>query len=184
MDFRKCLLMMGICFCSFSGCGKGKPEGIPDLHPVSVTVTKEGKPVDDVSVFLVATDAKSGSWSVTGSTNSSGVAAITTSQGDWKAKGAPEGKYKVYLTKVPKVDMEPPPPGGFQDQASAMAYAQERRRKIEAAPREIPDSLTTPARSDLTISVVVKTGAKETYDIGKYKFDDVKAQPSRYDNLK
>ena len=182
MNYRK-IMILGAGLLLFAGCGTNKPDGIPELHPVSVTVTKEGTPVDDVSIFLVATDAKSGSWSVTGSTNSSGVAAITTSQGEWKAKGAPEGKYKVYLTKTPKVDMEPPPAGGFQDEASAMAYAQERRRKIEAAPRAIPESLTSPKTSDLTITVVAKTGAKETYDIGKYKFDDVKAKRSRYDAL-
>ena len=80
--------------------------------------------------------------------------------------------------------MEPPPAGGFKDEASAMAYVAERNQKFAAAPREIPESLISPATSDLKISVVAKTGAKETFDIGKYKLDDVKAQPSRYDNLK
>ena len=28
--------------------------------------------------------------------------------------GAPEGEYKVDMTKMPKTDMEPPPTGGFR----------------------------------------------------------------------
>ena len=168
MNFLKKLLMVAVCFSIFSGCGKKKPDGIPTLYPVSIAITKGTEPVDEANVLLVATTAVSGSWSVAGYTNSSGVATIATSQGDWKANGAPEGEYKVYLTKFPKIDMEPPPAGGFKDESSALAYSAERRQKLDAAPRAIPESLTSPKTSDLTISVVAKTGAKETYDISQY----------------
>jgi len=169
MNYWK-IMILGVCLLFFAGCGTNKPDGIPAIHPVSITITKGTTPVGDAQVLLTATTAASGSWSVSGTTNSSGVATITTSQGEWKEKGAPEGEYKVYITKLAKLDAAPPI-DSFKDEESARAFAEERNQQLAAITREIPESLTSPATSDLKITVVAKTGAKETFDIGKYKFE-------------
>lgn len=166
MNLWKIMMVLGVGLLLFTGCGRGKPKGIPVLHPVNVTITKGGTPVDGANVFLVASNAASGSWSIAGITDAKGVAAIETSQGDWKGKGAPEGEYKIYLTKLAKIE-EPAPPGE-DDAAKAVFYA-ERLMRLEAAGKEIPKSLTSVATSDLKITVAAGTRTNETFDIGQFE---------------
>ena len=54
MNYWK-ILIMGAGLLLFAGCGTGKPEGIPALHPVSIKITKGDVPVDDAQVLLAAT---------------------------------------------------------------------------------------------------------------------------------
>jgi len=166
MNQRIVLTVLGVCLLLLPGCRKGKPDGIPPLFPVTVKITKGDTPVTGANVFLVAPTSISGSWSASGVTDASGLATIETSQGDWKAKGAPEGEFKIYLTKLAKFE-EPPPPSGDDDASKADFYA-ERLKRLEAAGKEIPKSLTTVATSELKISIVAGTGANETFDISKY----------------
>jgi len=166
MNQWKILSVLGVCLLLLPGCTKKKPDGIPPLHPVTVKITKGNDPVVGANVFLVASTGSSGSWSASGVTDTTGLATIETSQGDWKAKGAPEGEFKIYLTKLAKFE-EPPPPGSDDDASKADFYA-ERLKRLEAASKEIPKSLNSVATSDLKITIVAGTGANEAFDISKY----------------
>ena len=81
------------------GCGPSlgpRPAGLPNLVPVTITVTQDGQPLADASISLEpADDAKN--WFAGGMTNSSGQVAIATYGTN---KGAPIGKYKVVVTKT------------------------------------------------------------------------------------
>ena len=162
------MLMLGVGLLLFTGCGKKKPDGIPPLYPVSVTITKGGTPVAGANVFLVPTSVDFGSWSAAGFTDASGLATIETSQGDWKGKGAPEGEFKIYLTKLAKIE-EPERPAGDDGSVDLADFYAERLRRLEAASKEIPKELTSVATSGLKITVTAGSGADETFDISKYE---------------
>ncbi|MDO4587507.1 MAG: flagellar biosynthetic protein FliO [Planctomycetia bacterium] len=168
MKYGKTLLILAACLVFCFGCGKGKPEGVPDLYPVSITVTKGATPVSEANVFLVPTSAE-GSWSVNGITDANGVAIIKTSQGDWKQSGAPEGEFSIYITKLAKID-EPEKPADIETNEKAkQEYFAERLKRLEAANKEIPKVLTSATTSGLKITVASGSETKETFDISQYE---------------
>ena len=148
------------------GCGGGKPAGIPALCPATVKVVNGSAPVVGANVFLVPTSV-SGSWSVSGVTDSTGTATIKTSQGDWSGTGAPADEYKIYITKLAQIE-EPEMPSDMENNKNAEAedYA-ERLKRLEAASKEIPKVLNDASTSGLSISVT-SSGGEETIDVGIY----------------
>lgn len=98
--FHKFLLLflLGlVCFCpAFSGCrGEAEPEGMPKRHPATIQLTQAGEPCEGASVRLIAESQNN--WSVGGSTDATGTVTLQTYG---KYPGAPEGKYKVVVTKI------------------------------------------------------------------------------------
>ena len=78
------------------GCGKdiNRPDDLPKLYPVSVTVTQEGKPLPGATVTLNSkTPTKYGTCSA--ETDASGVAVLRT----YGYNGAPLGQYTVMVEK-------------------------------------------------------------------------------------
>ncbi len=151
------------------GCGLKKPEGIPALHPAKVIVKNAGAPIANVNVFFAQQGGTTGNWSTTGKTDSGGVAEIQTSQGEWKSPGVPEGKYKIYLTKIPEAAPEPPPEDIANNSDALDAYYREQNKKLEAMPKEIPVGLTNPAKSPLALTVGSGNPAELTVDVSEYK---------------
>jgi hypothetical protein len=170
MNQWKSILLIGLCCLSlFVGCGKKRPEGVPDLYPAKVTVTNAGTPIADANVFLVSQSGASGSWSANGATDAQGVAVINTSQGDWQAKGAPEGEYKIYITKLPDVKEDPVPEEIKNDSDALQKFEQEQMKKLQAAPKIIPEVLTQPAKSPLTLKVAAGSTAELKVDVSEHK---------------
>ena len=78
------------------GCTpSNRPAGLPPLHPCTITITQNGSPLADVSVWLVATEPSE--WPSTGVTDASGQAMIVTFG---QFRGAPIGEYAVVLSKT------------------------------------------------------------------------------------
>ena len=73
-----------------------KPANLPTLIPVRVTVLQQSKPVTGAFVRLLPADA-SVPWNCGATTGDNGVAIIKT-LGEFD--GAPEGDYKVLITKI------------------------------------------------------------------------------------
>ena len=85
-----------VLFLSFGGCSpSNRPDGMPPLHPCTVTITQNGSPAADVSVRFVTKETSA--WPVTGTTDASGKAAMVT-YGQFK--GAPLGEYTVVVSKT------------------------------------------------------------------------------------
>lgn len=93
--------LLGIVF-SIGGCSQQKrPDGMPELYPCTITITQDGKPFEGAIVRLYSNDVV---FHVSGTTNASGTAVMLT-HGEFK--GAPEGTYKVTVSKEEKEFIEP-----------------------------------------------------------------------------
>jgi len=167
MSSWKSVFALGACAMFVVGCGPKKPEGIPPLFPAQVTVQDAGSPIANANVLLIGGPV--GSWSTTGVTNASGVAVITTSQGSWKSNGAPAGDYKIYITKVVEVQQDPLPPDQQNDSAAMERHSAEYLRLLAATPKIIPEILTKPATSPLTLTVSADGKAELVVDVSEHK---------------
>ena len=154
------------------GCGKKKPDGIPDLYPATITVKNGSTPIANVSIVLIKKDSSSsgGSWSATGNTDSNGVAKIKTSQGDWVGNGAPAGEYTIFMNKRPGDFVpEPIPPELDGDEAAKLKFEAEQKKKLDALPKEIPVSLNSPVTSKLTLTVASGSPSELAVDVSEHQ---------------
>ena len=132
------LFPVGILLAAFlTGCGSRHPDGLPPLQPLTLTVTQEGKPLSDATVFLYPADG-SRSWNSGGLTESDGSLVVFTTYGG-QHSGAPAGKYKV---TVDCVTSDPPPP-----KEMTLPQYEEHNRKyppFRIVPLQYTDQGTTP----------------------------------------
>jgi hypothetical protein len=113
------------------GCSGGKP--------VDVKVTLDGKPLEGATVSLVI---EGGGQPVNGSTDSSGVARLTGSQG----KGVNAGTYKVLVTKTTPIGK------GELDPKSADVKSMMMKGSA-GAKSELPPVYGDPGRTPLSLKV-------------------------------
>ncbi|MDR1054004.1 MAG: hypothetical protein LBL39_07485 [Planctomycetaceae bacterium] len=77
-----------------AGCGdSAKPKDLPELHPVTITVTSEGKPLKDAVIDLVADPPLK--FQAIMATDADGKAVMKT----YNYNGVPAGKFKVVITR-------------------------------------------------------------------------------------
>jgi len=69
---------------------------MPPLYPLVLTVTQDGKPLEDARISLFSEEGES-TWTVGGTTDVNGRASLMT---HGKYQGVPGGKYKVCIFKV------------------------------------------------------------------------------------
>jgi hypothetical protein len=97
---KRLLIISHLLFCVtlVAGCGPKRPPGLPNLVSCVLTFQYEdGSPVDNAMVSLSSDEESLRQWSIAGSTDSHGVAKIST---NGEFVGAPAGKYKVVIRKV------------------------------------------------------------------------------------
>jgi hypothetical protein len=95
---RKLLLAAAwLAAAGLAGCGSG--EAIPDLHPVTGTITRDGKPVAGGGIILIPDPPNGSGLVVNASVGKDGTFTVQTSRTTAKATeihpGAPAGTYKV-----------------------------------------------------------------------------------------
>lgn len=96
MRFRFVGLAMGAVLLSFAvGCGGGRDSSLPDLVPVSGTVTLDDKPLAGAMVTFVPVGATRGR-SCYGITGADGRYELMENE---KNKGAPVGEFAVLVNK-------------------------------------------------------------------------------------
>ena len=87
--------LLAIALLGTAGCNKNqRPEGLPPTHPLTITVTQEGNPLEGATVSLVSPELK---WVIGGVTNADGQAKMMT---HGKFEGAPEGTFNVIILKT------------------------------------------------------------------------------------
>lgn len=92
------VFLLLLCVTLIVGCGPKRPPGLPALVSCVLTIQYEdGSPVDNAMVSLAPEDDNLRQWSISGTTNSSGVVTIYT---NGNLPGAPAGKYKVVVQKT------------------------------------------------------------------------------------
>jgi hypothetical protein len=147
-----------------AGCtGTNPPKDFPKTLPFKITVLKAGKPVESVNIRLMTTAG--GNWTVSGNTNSSGIAVMQTVSGSYSKKGVPEGSYKVILHKPIAVDpalLGPEPKDRFEQLAYEKKAKEIQSKMTPEVPLTYNDGKTTPVTIEVT-----KGKSSETIDIGK-----------------
>ena len=92
-------LILIVTLMTFTGCqfgGETLPEGLPKLVPATIQLTQDGTPLAGATVMLFDTSG-SQQWSPGGLSDSNGTIELYT---NGRYKGAPEGKFKVVVTKT------------------------------------------------------------------------------------
>jgi len=157
------LIVLVICGCST------KPSDVPELFPCQVVVMNGTTPIADVDVILGLT-SESLMCSMSGKTNSSGVAVIRTNRLNWQGNGAPAGEYIVTVSKIPKLAE------GLSlaerqalDPMEQERYNAEQARKHDELPREIPVELSEFGISPYRMTVSKGRDNKLEIDISTFK---------------
>ena len=147
------------------GCQK-RPEGLPKPYPTTVTVTNAGQAIEGAKVTLLPATALP-SVTIYGDTDANGKAVIHSLCEGLIFEGAPQGEYRVVVSKTPDVQIP-------EELSSNMATPPEVRaanqKKIEALFEEnriIPASLESAESTPLTLSVAEK-GVLDV-DISQYE---------------
>jgi hypothetical protein len=150
-----CIAYFALSFVWNFGCSYQKPEGFPQVVPYTIVVNNDGQPENDVSIFLVPDNAIRGVWVAGGNTNMSGKSILVTSQGGYRIRGIPEGKYQVCFNK-----QLPDPPGKVSENEykkmsnrEKEAYGEKMRLEREKIPLIVPSILTKPETTPIAIDV-------------------------------
>ena len=161
-------LLFAVAIIIQSGCGQQFPPDWPKTYPTTITVTQDGQPYEGVTLVLTRTE-NHGSWAVAGITNASGIAEIETSWTHASAKGAPEGTFRVTLSKDVPFERSI-----SDEELNAMPY--DRRTaflEAEAAHRRnnpvFPRSLADPAAARVQVEVIPGEPAAFTIEVSDYR---------------
>jgi hypothetical protein len=150
------------CLTLLTGCGEALPEGLPKLVPASVQLTQDGAPLADATVSLIDT-AGNQQWYPGGLSDESGTVVLYT---NGRYKGAPEGKYKVVVTKM-ETDPSKLGPAPSEDDPKYGEYmeksANEKRDTYTLIDKDFGDAKRT------TLEVEIKKSSSEVpkLDVGK-----------------
>jgi hypothetical protein len=165
-SFSVCIML----FCGFailSGCGKKLPAGWPKTYPCTVKVTKNGTALEGAMVILSPMNGSGGNWAIGGITNAAGITTIHTSYTNYSEPGAPEGMFKVTISKQLPQFQDPTP----QEELNAMDYLERQAyaAKIDAEankrPPIVPEKYSDPEQTELTLEVKPNTHTETTFDV-------------------
>ena len=142
-----------------SGCGgPTRPADLPPLHSCILTMTQDGKPMGEATVSLESTDPAF-KWTVFAQLDASGTGKVFT-QGLFP--GAPEGEYKVVVTKEEVVSEQTGTTVVRQGEFGEETITPTIETVFTLVEKEYTDAATTP----LSITIG-KKGNNQTLDCGK-----------------
>ena len=87
----KKFVLLAMFFLLLTGCTEKRPEGLPKLYPLTITLTQQGKPLPGAAITLFPEGANI-KWACGGTTDEQGNASVRT-HGIYN--GAPEGTLKM-----------------------------------------------------------------------------------------
>ena len=153
-----CIILLNLWGCG----GPDKPDGLPVLYPCKVTITQEGKPLDDAIVQLHGVN-NSVPWTVNGVTDRSGGAVIKTQT---LFAGAPEGQYVVTVTKKVQ-DKSQLPASPPKDKQEAEKWYDAKESERLAVHSFVSPEFTSPVKTTLRMTVTSNSKQNtETFDVG------------------
>ena len=146
-------MLLGMFFV-IPGCQRGepRPEGMPELFPVSVTIVQDGTPLADASVRLIPDEGTS-PWSSGGSTGANGVAVLRT---HGRYQGVPAGSYRMTVSKIEM----PTPPSAELTPLDASPTSNEPTYNLVAPEYGYPNQ--TPLRLEVT----AERNTYDPFDVG------------------
>ena len=151
------LIVAALVLSVFSGCGgPQRPDGLPTLYPCELTITQSGNPLEGASVRLVR-ETGTNDWAITGRTDANGVVKIFTHD----FAGAPEGTFKVLVSKTALTESNIPKPAEgasmdewnqYQESKTSVSYVKPEYDSVKTSPHSI---------------TIVQGKNKETFDVGE-----------------
>lgn len=133
------------------GCNRDtrRPADMPELFPVSITITAEGKPMEGATVTLIGkTRSKYSSSSAV--TDASGVAVLKT----YTFEGVPLGQYVVTVEKRGVEGAKEVQIDGITDSVGGKIY--------QYVDSKYSNEQSSPFSIDVT-----EQGGQETFEVGK-----------------
>lgn len=151
-------LGLGMVF-TMVGCSKGpaKPDHIPDLMPLTVTVNYNGQAVQGANVLMAP---RSGQFSAAGTTDRAGRAVMKT---DAIYDGVVPGEYRVSVTKMqtPDVEVGETP----EDPAEYAEWVKRQESLVVETKHLIPERYASFGTSELSVTVAQGTPTDVTFDL-------------------
>ncbi|MDO5581987.1 MAG: hypothetical protein Q4G69_12730 [Planctomycetia bacterium] len=154
------LLLCGVIL--FTSCEKSNlPQDLPGLCPCTITITQEGTPANEINISFIPENPTK--WIPFGSTNESGQAVVCT---NGKYRGAPEGKYKLVLTKEisEKSKLGECPP--IDDVDAHDAWMEKAAKEKRAVYSSIASKYTNIKTTDLEIDIRKGENQNFSFEIG------------------
>lgn len=143
-----------------TGCGGGtpRPEGMPALHPTTLSFTQNNAPLVGATVTLYPQASEMQRWGAGGITNEQGSVVFYT-LGQYP--GVPAGQYKIVVNKT---DRDPTTfVGEFtEERQDEYEKAEAKRKSYRLVERDYSD----PAKTPLEIEITAGKNEK-TFDVGK-----------------
>jgi len=168
-----------VCLISFIGCGKKLPADFPKVYPMKVTVMDGTTPLPKVKLVFYPSQTSAGvSYASTGSTDESGVAIISTSQGAFYEQGIPAGEFVVTVNDINPVDEEinkeyPPEKQVKMSRSELVEMDKIYKKKLAEFKKKVPEKLCrngAAIEERSPIRFTAKEGTNElTIDIAEYK---------------
>jgi hypothetical protein len=97
------ILLSALLVLVFAGCSQEMPDGMPELYPCQITVTRDGQPFAMADVKLYPVEPQKKDWSTAGLTGTNGVVDLRTNA---NYRGIPAGKYKIIVVKEEIEDVD------------------------------------------------------------------------------
>lgn len=140
------------------GCGGGvsKPDGIPPLTPMNVTVNYQGAPVEGATVIFAPLNTR---FAAVGLTNANGKAVMKT-DGMYEGVVADEFKISIIKQEILASDMGTTP----EDPKEYAAYM----KKLNSLPKPkslIPEKYASVGTSQLQLKVTEGTPQQPVFDL-------------------
>lgn len=150
--------------CVLTSCSRGpqRPDGMPNLYPVKITILQENRNLEGASVILLRQDGPT-KWVAGGRTDINGSCDIRTQS---FFRGAPAGIYKVMISKELEEGGDDPnnaapdpsgtrKPGDFFDLVD-LKFKSDRTTDLEAVVKEKKNSFTFDVGKPIKMKVVRK----------------------------
>ncbi|MCF0233848.1 MAG: carboxypeptidase regulatory-like domain-containing protein [Thermoguttaceae bacterium] len=154
-------LVVALAIGTILGCGGvKKPDDLPELYPVKIKIIQDGAPLEGATVILNDVTMQS-RFTCGGVTDAKGTVAVKT---DGKYPGAPQGNYKVTVSKAfipaPMTETPPSDPEARKEYDAKVA-------ELNAQQADLVDPVYKSVRST-PFELEVGTAALETeFDVGE-----------------
>jgi hypothetical protein len=145
----------------YYGCNRyARPNDLPQLYPTVITLTQEGKPLENALVLLYSTDSNF-KWSVAAVSDRNGKATLLT---HGKFPGAPVGEYKIVVTKTEPSDKDLLKPNS--DYNPEVHVVRSKITLFSFIEKQYTDITTTP------LTIVIEKGKNvHNFDLGKAVYE-------------